>query len=563
MNSIESVLRQDSRPYEALKKPRHIVSSEVSPDTPKMVVRWHYAVDVPKRRIYERSSEPKNKTPANFVAFSERDSKSLENAWSRAGDDAAAAAAARTTKVPVNEDHLFEVDVDERELGPIFWRGPIYEVRRGTWHFAEGGVLKPCDENLATQVEDGYLKVKPFRDASVPAAMEGESPSPNSNKKTIDVGGISSKDKLNDVSKDSRLLATPEAASSKADLARRKSLTDHGLGDTSADVKRPTHREHMRPLFGAYTGKYILYTGKTTAWLLSDDLYGKISSSFLQSVTRGVHMGGQKLKRGYADPEPTKETPLDKADLSSADPIQALGNAMPGSMPDSPSVSRAAKEADAGTGAAPAAQGSMDSAFDINGTDNPDRKIEHLILCCHGIGQKLGERMESVNFVHDVNVLRRNFKATFMHSRDLQTLSAERHNCGVQVLPVEWRQNIQFGMSKDYDGPTAPKAEKDLSNALDEHEDEHATLEDITVEGVQTIRNLVSDVLLDILLYYQPSYREKIVRAVSKEMNRFVCIPLKVSWLIPQGLCFVQGEKSIFRGQSVHPRPLSGLCHRL
>ena len=30
------------------------------------------------------------------------------------------------------------------------------------------------------------------------------------------------------------------------------------------------------------------------------------------------------------------------------------------------------------------------------------RQIDHLILCVHGIGQKLGERMEGVNFVHGI-----------------------------------------------------------------------------------------------------------------------------------------------------------------
>jgi len=29
-----------------------------------------------------------------------------------------------------------------------------------------------------------------------------------------------------------------------------------------------------------------------------------------------------------------------------------------------------------------------------------NRQIDHLILCVHGIGQKLGERVEGVNFVH-------------------------------------------------------------------------------------------------------------------------------------------------------------------
>ena len=33
-------------------------------------------------------------------------------------------------------------------------------------------------------------------------------------------------------------------------------------------------------------------------------------------------------------------------------------------------------------------------------TGSDSRQIDHLILCVHGIGQKLGERMEGVNFVH-------------------------------------------------------------------------------------------------------------------------------------------------------------------
>jgi hypothetical protein len=36
--------------------------------------------------------------------------------------------------------------------------GPVYEVRRGTWFIQDGSSLKPCEENLATQLEDhGHL----------------------------------------------------------------------------------------------------------------------------------------------------------------------------------------------------------------------------------------------------------------------------------------------------------------------------------------------------------------------------------------------------------------------
>ena len=67
--------------------------------------------------------------------------------------------------------------------------------------------------------------------------------------------------------------------------------------------------------------------------------------------------------------------------------------------------------------------------------ENQGREIEHLILVTHGIGQRLGmryasrqmtqidtiahgslSRTESVNFIHDVNVLRQNLKNVYSSS---------------------------------------------------------------------------------------------------------------------------------------------------
>lgn len=42
----------------------------------------------------------------------------------------------------------------------------------------------------------------------------------------------------------------------------------------------------------------------------------------------------------------------------------------------------------------------MEQDYDSSETEDPNRQIDHLIFCVHGIGQKLGERMEGVNFVH-------------------------------------------------------------------------------------------------------------------------------------------------------------------
>lgn len=86
-------------------------------------------------------------------------------------------------KVPVNEDFLFDVDIERRELAPVYWNGPVYEgkqayymiptyiptcsnddrvanfvlVRRGSWFFQEGSHLRPCEENLAAQLEEVIL----------------------------------------------------------------------------------------------------------------------------------------------------------------------------------------------------------------------------------------------------------------------------------------------------------------------------------------------------------------------------------------------------------------------
>lgn len=59
--------------------------------------------------------------------------------------------------VLVNEDHLFEVDVTQRTISPVYWEGPVYEVRRATWFMqGDGSKWVPCEENLAEQIELGY-----------------------------------------------------------------------------------------------------------------------------------------------------------------------------------------------------------------------------------------------------------------------------------------------------------------------------------------------------------------------------------------------------------------------
>ena len=111
--------------------------------------------------------------PKKFVPFSVKDSQTIEIAFQNIATveggkgenkpNNVTGVPQEITKVPVNEDYLFDVDVERRELSPAYWIGPIYDVRRGTWFVQDGSTIKPCEENLATQLEEGYLKVKPWR----------------------------------------------------------------------------------------------------------------------------------------------------------------------------------------------------------------------------------------------------------------------------------------------------------------------------------------------------------------------------------------------------------------
>ena len=100
-------------------------------------------------------------------------------------------------------------------------------------------------------------------------------------------------------------------------------------------------------------------------------------------------------------------------------------------------------------------------------------------------------------------MFRRTLKDTFASSTDLNILlnqdngnGSKKPNCRVQVLPVQWRQEIQFGVSKDsYDGEKKVD-ERDIGDVSEEDLPEdtgNATLKDITVEGLAPIRSLISD----------------------------------------------------------------------
>ena len=170
--------------------------------------------------------------------------------------------------------------------------------------------MKPCDENLATQIEEGYLKLKPFR---AQATTTTKIPStPPLEDKTLRSPLQPSSQPVN--SKDS-LMETDL----KSPTPRSSSPFRFSRSATPTAPVETAKKEMIWKLLGdLHMGKYVVYTNATTAWLLSDDLYGKLTSSVYQTLSAGVYLGGAKLVRGYIETSKSKPQDKETSDLKTS-----------------------------------------------------------------------------------------------------------------------------------------------------------------------------------------------------------------------------------------------------
>ncbi|KAI8818709.1 DDHD domain-containing protein [Fimicolochytrium jonesii] len=467
--------------------------------SPPLKVRWFHAVDVPKRDdspFRVASAATTQKVPATWKAFSEKDSAKLEVAYRKtkpqrkrrlaaSGDEKNAITLGPDGMVPVNEDQLFEADIEKMETYPVYWNGPAYDIRRGTWFYAAfGGNYIPCDENLSRQAEDGYMKFQPWLSGqtSGSAASPGQFPT------------------------------------------------------------KPPTTEQRWALLGPYMNQFIVYDGAHSATQFSDDFGSKIGRAVM-------NIGGTRLIRGWDEVEKLRtKTKAQAAEEKKKENQKAketgdgkpTGKSEAAPSPQTDSALSAANGVSLSSLISDIAPGSSTGTLtreqaenlqekqeteDYKETDDEDRTINHLVLVIHGIGQKLGERVEAVNFVHDCNLLRRTIKnASQQYATAKDQLKQSKRaglisipdDGGVQILPVQWRQKIQFGLARKEKPPRDQNAE----GAADDEKDVETVLEDITLDGVPGIRQLVSDVVLDVLLYMTPRYRQEMIQHVTEELNR-------------------------------------------
>jgi hypothetical protein len=558
---------------------RHRLSLKKYPqDCPPLAVRWYHAVDVPKRKPLSAHGLAPDATlpkPRKWIPFSTSDSNAIEVAFQKTADELDAAEIRRnanpgtpatpatpdkegttekatTTKVSVNEDYLFDVEIETRELAPAYWLGPVYDVKRGTWFTTDGEAV---DESLATQLEEGYLKIKPWRLEKPEEKRSASQPRARPLSMGPSVGDDYRKE-LARLNRDST--SNPVTPKTSFDSLRKEAAkqTDAKPGDAPTSAG-PSDSPRTHRLFGAHMNSTVTYENENTAWLLTDDMWSRMGSTLYQRFAGGAHFAGYKYVRGFQDLKDKKKQPSTVPDSASkkdtdrpTTPSMAYGSdhgkATATDDSDAETTDNEARAESPTQTRRRNLERQVSSLMtsskteyereqeeeqrkleekqmrdDYKNQDNRDqgRDIEHLLLITHGIGQRLGMRMESINFIQDVNTLRKSFKSVYAASPDLQALNAEveseSKNNRIQVIPIVWRHLLDFPQQSLKHN----RKEHDLGD-LDHEDHEYPNLDDITVEGVPAVRNFLTDLALDILLYQSPAYKGHISRIVVNELNR-------------------------------------------
>lgn len=446
---------------------------KIEKEVKKVTARWFYATDVPTTKPFNTDYKLV-KHPSKFLPFNVEDSTRLEESFIKLQQNKELNAG-KSTKlqhslqlVSVNEDGLFNVDLVNRILKPTYWPGPTYEVRRGIWFKANN---EPLPDLLSEQIEHYYHKYRPdyFFEENIRKNEEYELP------------GI-------------KLKSEKELYMEKYKNDPTRNQWPYTEFDDLSEVNKILHFKTDQEAILINEGQLLPHK------LISN--FGSSNSIFgLYSIKRGYDEGSNlEAESQNNNSNPSKSISNNKSlkeavETVGQEKVKATGD---GELFRNPAkfLSETNKKF----------QTFMENDFsnDSIETDNRvDREVDHLILCVHGIGQSLSSKYSSVNFAHDCNNMRQIIKTEYIKGR-----KDGDNNCKIQILPIIWRYDIDFGLEYTYEDFDS-KGEYRLPK-----------LADLNVDGVTSVRNLAADVLMDVLLYYDTKYNKEILDSVIKIANR-------------------------------------------
>ena len=378
--------------------------------------------------------------------------------------------------VPVGISRLHLVTLPALQMKPIYWP-PVHDiaaVTRGTWFYKD--TMFPVEPAVANQLEKGYRELRPW--------SQTWNDELNS---AIEVGAVAEERiahrlwPKDEEAKDGFSSKAEHTMSTDPYCAARcfnGEASAEGTLDLEASDKKST--DTTRTLAKKYPSSQVIYKDSQNAFILKPNLqpsayYGRKP---LQKIRKGTNVGIHVV-RGFDWKAWEKLHPSKKTNVAA----KAEENAP------------ASGDADARKSNPCAACRSQE--------ERP--RVTDLILVIHGIGQKLSERVESFHFTHAINDFRRSINVQVCNEGVQRVLRKDLG--GVMVLPVNWRSNLSFE-----DGGSIKDGDKANSNS-------GFSLKEITPDSIPAVRNMISDVMLDIP-FYMSQHKPKMIQAVICEANR-------------------------------------------
>lgn len=402
-----------------------------------------------------------------------------------------------SAKVPVGVSKLHQVELPDLQMTPIYWT-PVHDtapVIRGTWFYKD--TMLPVETAVANMLEAGYVDLQvwteTWRDelnSAVEVGAAGEmkilhklwpdkpQKRPTSRPRTRST--ISTEDLLQTATSAlAEGTESPEQLREKA-VEAACDIIDIATGPNGADNKAlgiPTYG--WQGAVRTFASFGVIYANEKEARLLKPSL--------MPSEYYGRRPLANYIRKGY------------KLGISV---VRGFDQAVWDKLHHSKTSSRAKKaEVGASTSVSgmPATISSPPGPYSAL-TESP--QVTDLVLIIHGIGQKYASRYESFHFTHAINSFRREINVE-LGSREIRA-RLRKDIGGIMALPINWRHSLSFdeGGFRD-DDPTVNEF----------------SLDDITPETLPSVRNIVSDVMLDIP-YYMSHHQPKMIAAVTREANR-------------------------------------------
>ncbi|UZJ52696.1 hypothetical protein CBS101457_002016 [Exobasidium rhododendri] len=407
----------------------------------------------------------------------------------------------RKFRVEVMEDHLFDVDLEKMNIFPAFWKGALLKVVRATWFFStlSSGDFAPIpyNEGLSYDLELAYERAKPWERSSRTEETE---------KGKTDEQQVQEAERYALPSMDNRGEVSFQDASSgriyTQDLAGKLmsviggSLVIRGWEETARRSK-----VSMLPLHS------YLWSAKSQEDEDSGDSTGgskvaqskegaaKAPSKAFASTSGTEGEGGESKQSdgGFFSLWPKSENVL----RPGYDLLRALGWSKKDATEEE---QRATKQRNTESRLKNDSKADETKGTEQEESFPDDLKDEppELVLAIHGIGQKMVEDWDAIDFIYDVEKLRKVANKMAADSA-LKRLARGRR---AQFLPISWRRDLVF----EGDGRKC--------------NDNHYTLDDISNSAtIPIVRSVISKVVLDVP-YYLSRHKAKMVEGVVDELNR-------------------------------------------